>query len=113
MIQLTRTLVLAFPEVTEEPHFEKTSFRVKKKIFATSNSEGTVLTVKLSPVDQNVFSLDREKIHPVENKWGLQGWTVAYPEKLAPEQLTDLLTTAYCEVAPKTLAETIRSKGTD
>lgn len=30
-----RKLALSFPEATEEPHFEKTSFRVKKKIFAT------------------------------------------------------------------------------
>jgi len=30
-----RKLDLSFPEATEEPHFEKTSFRVKKKIFAT------------------------------------------------------------------------------
>lgn len=29
-----RHLALSLPETTEEPHFEKTSFRVKKKIFA-------------------------------------------------------------------------------
>ncbi len=29
-----RTLALSFPEATEDPHFEKRSFRVKKKIFA-------------------------------------------------------------------------------
>lgn len=34
-IDTLRKLALSFPEVTEEPHFEKTSFRVKKKIFAT------------------------------------------------------------------------------
>jgi hypothetical protein len=30
-----RELALSFPEATEAPHFEKTSFRVKNKIFAT------------------------------------------------------------------------------
>ena len=108
MIERIRSIVQQFPEVTEEPHFEKTSFRIRKKIFATCNAEGTILTVKLSPEDQNVFSLDPTKIHPVANKWGAQGWTVANTEKLAPEQLTDLLTTAYCEVAPKTLVEQLR-----
>lgn len=34
-IEAFRKLALSFPEVTEEPHFEKTSFRVKGKIFAT------------------------------------------------------------------------------
>lgn len=111
MIQHIRSIVQAFPEVTEEPHFEKISFRVKKKIFATCNQEGTTLTVKLSPEDQNVFSLDREKIHPVANKWGAQGWTIAYTEKLSAEQLNDLLITAFCEVAPKILNESIRPKG--
>ncbi len=34
-LEKLRTLALSFPESTEEPHFEKISFRVKKKIFAT------------------------------------------------------------------------------
>ncbi len=34
-IEIFRKLAMSFPETTEEPHFEKTSFRIKKKIFAT------------------------------------------------------------------------------
>jgi predicted DNA-binding protein (MmcQ/YjbR family) len=34
-IDTLRKIALSLPETTEEPHFEKTSFRVKKKIFAT------------------------------------------------------------------------------
>lgn len=109
MIEHIRSIVSQFPEVTEEPHFEKISFRVKKKIFATCPPDGSTLTVKLSPEDQNVFSLDRTKIHPLANKWGNQGWTIAYTEKLDIEQLTDLLKTAYCEVAPITLKKLVRS----
>ena len=30
-----RKLAMSFPDVTEEPHFENTSFRMSKKIFAT------------------------------------------------------------------------------
>lgn len=108
MIAKIRSIVQQFPEVTEEPHFEKTSFRVRKKIFATCPSDGSTLNVKLSPEDQNVFSLDHTKIHPVPNKWGNQGWTIAYTDKLDTEQLTDLLTTAYCEVAPNTLKKLVR-----
>jgi hypothetical protein len=36
-----RKLAMSFPEVTEEPHFEKTSFRVKKKIFATYDAKAS------------------------------------------------------------------------
>jgi len=32
-----RELALSFPEATEAAHFEKPSFRVAKKIFATLN----------------------------------------------------------------------------
>jgi len=38
-IDTFRKLALAFDHVVEQPHFEKTSFRVKKKIFATLDIE--------------------------------------------------------------------------
>mgnify|MGYP003577946137 CR=1 FL=1 len=34
-IETFRELAMSFPNATEEPHFEKTSFRINKKIFAT------------------------------------------------------------------------------
>ena len=97
-------LVRTFPEVTQEPHFEKISFRVKKKIFATCDASGEFLTVKLSEIDQNVFSSISKDIYPLPNKWGKQGWTRADVAKIKVDILNDLLTTAYCQVAPKKLA---------
>jgi len=44
-----RKLALSLPDATEEPHFERTSFRVKKKIFATMVSDGSEAMVKVSP----------------------------------------------------------------
>ncbi len=38
-IKAAREIALSFDEVTEEPHFEKASFRVKKKIYATLNEK--------------------------------------------------------------------------
>lgn len=35
IIDAFRKFALSLPEATEEPHFEKTSFRVKKKIFVS------------------------------------------------------------------------------
>jgi predicted DNA-binding protein (MmcQ/YjbR family) len=108
-IQAFRKLALSFPEATEEPHFENTSFRVKKKIFATYNAKTRRATIKLSEIDQDVFSLSNKKaIYPVDNKWGKQGWTVIELKSVKKAVFMDAITTSYCEVAPKKLAESVR-----
>lgn len=104
-----RALALSFPETTEEPHFEKTSFRVKKKIFATYDEKSNKACIKLSEIDQNVFALaDITIIYPVDNKWGKQGWTNVELSKVNKDLFVAALTTAYCEVAPTKLSEKIR-----
>lgn len=106
-----RKLALSFPETTEEPHFEKTSFRVKKKIFATYDDNNKQACIKLSEIDQDVFSSsDKTTIYPVGNKWGKQGWTIIEMKKVNKDLFADALTTAYCEVAPNKLAYQIRPK---
>ena len=103
-----RKLALSFPGATEEPHFEKTSFRVKKKIFATYDKVKNRACIKLSEIDQHVFSsADKTIIYPVDNKWGKQGWTLIELKKVHKDLFADALTTAYCEVAPKKLADQI------
>lgn len=50
-----RAMALTFPEVTEQKHFDKTSFRVAKKIFATLDILNKQACVKFSGIDQDVF----------------------------------------------------------
>lgn len=108
-IDFFRKLTLSFPEATEEPHFEKTSFRVKKKIFATYDDIKKRACIKLLKIDQSVFSAaEKTIIFPVDNKWGKQGWTLIEMCKVHKDLFIDALTTAYCEVAPKRLADQIR-----
>ena len=108
-IDAFRKMALSFPEATEEPHFENRSFRVKKKIFATYDDKKKRACIKLSEIDQDVFSaVDRTIIYPVDNKWGKQGWTLVEMSKVHKDLFVDALTTAYCEVAPKKLSEQIR-----
>lgn len=108
-IDTLRKLALSFPEATEDPHFEKTSFRVRKKIFATYDDKLKRACIKLSEIDQDVFSAaDKTIIYPVDNKWGQQGWTLIEMEKVHTDLFTDALTTAYCETAPKKLADLVR-----
>jgi hypothetical protein len=108
-IDRLRALALSFPETTEEPHFDKTSFRVRNKIFATYYITTEIIVVKLSLIDQNVFSSSPDNsIYPLPNKWGKQGWTKIELAKIHPNLLTDVITTAYCTVAPVKLAKLLR-----
>lgn len=103
-----RKLALAFPEATEEPHFEKTSFRVRKKIFATMAPEKREVVLKLPLLEQSVFSdASGGAIYPVPNKWGQQGWTVVLLKEVKPTLLQDALVCAFRSVAPKKLGEMV------
>jgi predicted DNA-binding protein (MmcQ/YjbR family) len=108
-IENFRKLALSFPEATEEPLFEATSFRVRKKIFATYDKLKDLACIKLSEIDQDVFSsADKAIIYPVDNKWGIQGWTIIELKKVHKALFADALTTAYCQLAPKNLADLLR-----
>lgn len=101
-IETFRTLALSFPDATEEPHFEKTSFRISKKIFATFDEKSNTAVLKLNEIDQSVFCASSEMIfYPVPNKWGKQGWTIVALSKVRPEMFEDALILSYQTVAFK------------
>ncbi len=104
-----RKLALSFESSEEQPHFEKASFRVKKKIFATLDLKNKHAVLKLSEVDQSVFSdYDRAAVYPVHGAWGKQGWTIVVLSKVNKSIFIDALTTSYCNVAPKALSKKYR-----
>lgn len=75
-IDAFRKLALSFPKAIEQSHFEKTSFRVEKKIFASMDEKNNLVALKLSPVDQSVFAdISKGAVYPVPGKWGLGGYT--------------------------------------
>ena len=101
-IETFRELALALPGTTEEPHFEKTSFRAGKKIYATLDTKENKVCVKLNLVDQDVFSaFDKAAIFPVPNKWGKLGWTNFMLKLVRKDMLLDALVLSYESVAPK------------
>ncbi|MFC6102174.1 MmcQ/YjbR family DNA-binding protein [Olivibacter domesticus] len=109
-----REIALALPEVVEMPHFEKTSFRVNKKIFATLSEKDHIACVTLTEIDQDVFSaFDRSVIYPVPNKWGKHGWTFIVLLKVKKELLINALITAYCKIAPQRLSAIVRRADMD
>ena len=108
-IDTFRKMALSFPETTEQPHFEKPSFRVHNKIFASLDLKKNQACLKLSEIDQDVFSIkDKSVIFPVPNKWGKQGWTYLNLDKIPVEMCRDALSQAYCEVAPLKLSARFR-----
>jgi len=108
-IEEVTTRALALPEAVQLPHFEKISFRVKKKIFATLDVEKNRVVVKLSEIDQSVFSAyNNTVIYPLPGGWGKQGWTAIELKKVRKTMFNDALRTSYCTVAPKKLAELVR-----
>ena len=101
-IEEFRKLAMSFPDATEEPHFEKTSFRIKKKIFATFDEKKNHAVLKLNEIDQSVFCASSEKIfYEIPNKWGKQGWTIVELSRVRLEMFEDALIRAYENVATK------------
>ncbi|MEZ0181271.1 hypothetical protein B0A75_02160 [Flavobacterium oncorhynchi] len=101
-IETFRKLALSFENAAEEPHFEKTSFRVKKKIFATYDEKKNHAVLKFNEIDQSVFCASSEMIfYPIPNKWGKQGWTIVELSKVRPEMFADALLLSYQSVASK------------
>lgn len=109
-----RKLALSFPEASEDGHFEKISFRIRKKIFATYDISKHLACIKLTENDQNMFSsADRASIYPVDNAWGKQGWTLIELQTVDSRIFEEALSAAYCQVAPKKLAALVGSGKND
>lgn len=101
-IESFRKLAMSFPNVAEEPHFEKTSFRINKKIFATFDAKNNRAALKLKEIDQSIFCASIDMIfYPIPNKWGKQGWTFVELSKVRPEMFEDALKQSYENVITK------------
>jgi predicted DNA-binding protein (MmcQ/YjbR family) len=97
-----KQIALSFPDTNEQAHFEKPSFRIGKKIFATFDVKTNQACLKLNEIDQSVFtSFDTTTIFPVPNKWGKQGWTLFKLDKVREDLFTDALQTAYQNILKK------------
>lgn len=97
---LFQQIALSFPKTTVAAHFNKISFRVKGKIFATYDEKQQKASIKLAEVDQDAF-IDHTAIYPVANKWGKQGWTIIDLEQVNEHIFKAALTKAYDEVGSK------------
>lgn len=98
-----RALALALPEAYEAPHFEKTSFRVRKKIFATLAERPAPLAINLR-ADQRALMCETQPdaFAPVTGARG-SGWTFVTIARTDDATIRNVLKMSYLNVAPKML----------
>jgi hypothetical protein len=104
-----RRIAMSLPEVTEDPHFEYTSFRVKGRIFATAPPDGEHLHIFVADEDREPALLMDPGF--IENLlWGgrVRGLRVALRRAKMPV-IARLLKKAWLRRAPKALAATLRA----
>lgn len=103
------SIIQNLPETETQPHFHKTAYKVRKKIFCTLDLQAGTAVVKLDEIDQAAFcSFDLHVIRPVQGAWGKMGWTEVMLEKVRDETLIDILKTAYRTVAPAKLGAMVK-----
>lgn len=111
-LEEARAFALSLPGSTEAPHFERTSFRVSGKIFATAPHEGRSLNVF---VDEHAVGV-AVGVDPTafeECRWGRK--LVGVTARLAtadPEIVRDLLEESWRRRAPKGLIRELDERQT-
>ncbi len=98
-----RRIALSFPGTIEQPHFDRIAFKVTgKRIFATLLEENKSVNLKLSMHEQNIFcTYNKKAVYPVNNKFGLQGWTTFELDEIPEEVISEALYSSYLEAAGK------------
>ncbi|MFZ4607447.1 MAG: MmcQ/YjbR family DNA-binding protein [Caulobacter sp.] len=103
-----RLLALSLPEAEEHPHFDRASFRVRGRIFATLppvGDDGVHKVVLKLPdlVRESLRQTDGSAIVSLGN-WDKGGWTQLDIGRMDGEKLADLVRLAWRQVAPKSLS---------
>lgn len=107
-LEQVRRMAMALPSVSEEPHFNYSSFRVGGKIFATIPPEGGHLHVFVEE-EQRQLAIAIEPASMEKLLWGKRvvGLRVHLAKAKAP-QVRHLLEQAWSRKAPKRLVAAYR-----
>lgn len=104
MLDFFKAFYSSFSKTSEEQSFKKSSFWVRKKIFATYDFTSQLACLKPSEKDQELITLfDSRRIFPIPNMWEKPGGALAKIEDMEEEVIKDLLCAAYNHVAPEKL----------
>ena len=97
-----RRLALELPEATEEPHFEKTSFRVRGKIFATVAPDGSYMNVFVDDEQREIMVRVDSKAYETLT-WGKIAYLHVHLKNAKARDVGTLLRSAWERKAPKKL----------
>lgn len=102
-----RAIALNLPEAEEQPHFDRASFRVRGRIFATLppvKDDGRHLVVLRLPelVKESLQQTDADALVSLGN-WDRGGWTQLDIGRMDGDRMADLVRLAWRGVAPKKL----------
>ena len=101
-VEAVRRLALALPEATEEPHFERTSFRVRGKIFATADPGGSYMNVFVDDEQREIMVRVDPKAYETLT-WGKIAYLHVNLKKAKARDVETLLRSAWERKAPKRL----------
>lgn len=91
-----RRLALALPEVQEAPHFDRASFRVRGRIFATLPPKGDCVVLMLPlEIQSAVMDAHPSKIRPLAQAWQSRGSTELVLDGISGDELAGLLASAW------------------
>ncbi len=99
-----RALALSFPEAIEAPHFERASFRVRGRIFATIAADNQSGMLKLDLDTHEALLRAQPKAFFSFGGFSRTGATGVHFSRLRKALLRELLVQAWRNVAPKKLA---------
>ena len=107
-----RRFALSLPETTEEPHFEKSSFRVRGKIFATVPSDGRHLHVHVDPAERAALLEEQPGVYEPIGRGAKPApdWVRINLAQAQANEVKELLQEAWLLKAPKRVAEAFTSR---
>jgi hypothetical protein len=98
-----RSLALSFAGAYDAPHFDRTAFRTKRRIFATLAADGATANLMFDPEQQEVIcGALPGAFSPVPGGWGRMGATTVDLRVVSEQDLAGALTEAHARAsAPK------------
>ena len=113
LIERARGLCLALPETFERETWDHPTFRVgsgRGKIFCTAAPDGSTITVKADPAEREAL-LAQDDLFYVPPYVGHKGWVGIRSDHALTdwEEISELIATSYCLVAPRRLAARVTS----
>jgi hypothetical protein len=99
-----RAVALSLPEAEEVPHFDRPSFRVRGKIFATLPPGGELVVLRVPElVKESLKQSDPDAHVALPGGWDRGGWTQLAIGRMDAGKMADLVRLAWRGVAPKRL----------